>query len=82
MREKEGEREGEGEREKKVYLLKGQMNTDDILTHSPGVEKSREERDGWMDLTDTAGFLDDKWGVGLWRRGKRQCRLLDKERRQ
>lgn len=40
------------------------MNTDDVLTHSLGVEKAKEERDGWMDLTDTAGFLDSKWGVG------------------
>lgn len=36
------------------------MNTDDVLTHSSGVEKAKEERDGWMDLTDTAGFLDGK----------------------
>lgn len=36
------------------------MNTEDVLTQSSGVEKAAEERDGWMDLTDTAGFLDGK----------------------
>lgn len=54
---KERERES---KKKKVYLLKGQMNTEDVLTQSSGVEKAAEERDGWMDLTDTAGFLDGK----------------------
>lgn len=61
---KERAREGE---KKKVYLLKGQMNTDDVLTHHLGEEKAKEERGGWMDLTDTAGFFwtaNGEWGRG------------------
>lgn len=54
-------------KEKKKVLLKGQMNTDDVLTHSSGGEKAKEEQDRRMDLTDAPVFCGRQMESGGWR---------------
>lgn len=72
------------EKEKKVYLLKGQMNTDDVLTHSSGVEKAKGgvsradgfNRHGWF-------FWTANWewrgGGAVWAARQRATTIVKEE---